>query len=614
MMSMAQKTFLSRLKLTDFRNYSEVSLTLDDRHVVLTGENGAGKTNLLEAVSFLSPGRGLRRSVLAEVARLGAPGGFSIFADVDGMDGAVAIGTGTEGGDGEIAGRRVRINGTTAKSTEELTDHLSVVWLTPAMDGLFTGASSDRRRFLDRLVLSLDYAHGRRASDFERAMRSRNRLLAEGRFDPSWLTAIETQMAGLGIAMAAARQEMLGLLQALAATAAGSPFPTPVLALEGFMDGLMDQPAVDLEESYLKALRDGRGRDAAAGRTLEGPHRSDLLVRHREKDIEAARCSTGEQKALLIGLVLSHARLTSDMTGYAPVLLLDEVAAHLDEGQGRSGRMRSPLTRGAGRCYACAMEHQNTAPLTQEEIERYRRHILLPEVGGSGQQKMKNARVAVIGAGGLGAPILEYLAAAGIGTIGIVDDDQVSLSNLQRQVIHDSGTIGEMKTRSARDKIARLNPHVRVVSFEERFTRRWADDHLGRFDLLVDGSDNFDTRYAAADAAEASRLPLVTGAVGRFDGSITVLKPYEAGSDGMANPRYRDLFPERPPEGLVPACAETGIVGALTGVIGTLMAMEVIKLVTGIGEPLVGRLLLYDSLAARFDIIRYKRPAKAAAG
>jgi molybdopterin/thiamine biosynthesis adenylyltransferase len=251
--------------------------------------------------------------------------------------------------------------------------------------------------------------------------------------------------------------------------------------------------------------------------------------------------------------------------------------------------------------------------LTPDEIERYKRHILLPEIGGTGQQKLKAARVLVIGAGGLGAPVLEYLAAAGIGTIGIADDDRVSLSNLQRQVIHDSGTIGEMKTKSARDKIARLNPHVRVVDFEERFSPEWAELHLPRFDLLVDGSDNFDTRYAAADAAEAAKIPLVTGAVGRFDGSVTALKPYETDADGVLNPTYRDLFPEKPPEGLIPACAETGVVGALTGVVGTLMAMEVIKLITGIGEPLIGRLMLYDALSARFDTIRYKRRKRSAA-
>jgi len=246
-------------------------------------------------------------------------------------------------------------------------------------------------------------------------------------------------------------------------------------------------------------------------------------------------------------------------------------------------------------------------PLSPEEIARYQRHILLPEIGGAGQQKLKAARVLVIGAGGLGAPVLQYLAAAGVGTLGIADDDRVSLSNLQRQVIHDSGTIGELKTQSAAFAIARLNPHVNVIRFEERFSPDTARRHLSGFDLLIDGSDNFDTRYTAADAAETAQIPLVTGAVGRFDGSVTVLKPYETAEDGTQNPTYRDLFPEKPPAGLIPACAETGIIGALTGVVGTLMAMEAIKLVTGTGEPLIGRLLLYDALAARFDTIRYKR-------
>lgn len=251
--------------------------------------------------------------------------------------------------------------------------------------------------------------------------------------------------------------------------------------------------------------------------------------------------------------------------------------------------------------------------LTPDEIERYRRHILLPEIGGEGQQRLGRARVLVIGAGGLGAPVLLYLAAAGVGTIGIIDDDRVSLSNLQRQVIHDTGTIGEAKTASARSALARLNPSIRVLSYEDRFSLPWAAAHLPLFDLVVDGSDNFDTRYAAADAALQAQVPLVTGAVGRFDGSVTVLKPYEAGADGQLNPTYRDLFPEKPPQGLIPSCAETGIIGALTGVIGTLMSMEAIKLITGVGEPLVGRLLLYDSLAARFDTIRYKRRTAGAA-
>ena len=246
-------------------------------------------------------------------------------------------------------------------------------------------------------------------------------------------------------------------------------------------------------------------------------------------------------------------------------------------------------------------------PLDADEIARYQRHIVLPEIGGPGQQRLKAARVLVIGAGGLGAPVLHYLAAAGVGMIGIVDDDIVSLSNLQRQVIHDTGSVGVLKTESAMDAISRLNPHVRVVSFAERLSPENASRLLSGFDILVDGSDNFATRYAAADAAEAARLPLVTGAVGRFDGSVTVLKPWEHREDGMLNPSYRDLFPSPPPSGVVPSCAEAGIVGALTGVIGTLMAMEVIKLVTGAGEPLVGRLLLYNGLAARFDVMRYGR-------
>ncbi|MBP1857650.1 DNA replication/repair protein RecF [Rhizobium herbae] len=330
---MPHKVFLTRLKLGDFRNYAGLSLDLDARHVVLTGENGAGKTNLMEAVSFLSPGRGLRRAAYTDVARVGAETGFSVFAELDGMDGPVEIGTGTAGAE-EGQTRRLRLNGTTAKTVDELLDHLRVLWLTPAMDGLFTGGSGDRRRFLDRLVLSLDPEHGRRATDYERAMRSRNKLLSEGRADPVWLTGLERQMAELGISMALARQEMLGLLAGLVdRNHEGGVFPAADLALSGFLDGEWHRPAFDLEEQYLEMMKAGRYRDAAAGRTLDGPHRSDLLIRHRAKNMEAARCSTGEQKALLVGLILAHARLVGNMTGHAPVLLLDEIAAHLDEGR-----------------------------------------------------------------------------------------------------------------------------------------------------------------------------------------------------------------------------------------------------------------------------------------
>jgi molybdopterin/thiamine biosynthesis adenylyltransferase len=246
-------------------------------------------------------------------------------------------------------------------------------------------------------------------------------------------------------------------------------------------------------------------------------------------------------------------------------------------------------------------------PLTPEELERYARHIVLPEIGGAGQQKLKRARVLVIGAGGLGAPVLQYLAAAGIGTLAVADNDHVSLSNLQRQVVHDTQSIGMAKTESARATIARLNPNVIVILHDLRVTAANAAQLVAQYDIVADGSDNFETRYAIADACAAEGKPLVHAAVGRFDGSITVLKPFESDAEGRPNPTYRDLFPSPPPPGLVPSCAEAGILGALTGVVGTLQAMEVIKLVTGIGEPLVGRLLLYDALAARFDTMRYKR-------
>ncbi|MBA8908371.1 molybdopterin-synthase adenylyltransferase MoeB [Aminobacter sp. NyZ550] len=246
------------------------------------------------------------------------------------------------------------------------------------------------------------------------------------------------------------------------------------------------------------------------------------------------------------------------------------------------------------------------APLSPEELERYARHIVLPEIGGPGQQKLKRARVLVIGAGGLGAPVLEYLAAAGVGTLGIVDDDHVSLSNLQRQVIHATDSVGISKADSAAATIARINPHVTVQLHKLRLTSANAAELIAGYDMVIDGSDNFETRYAVADAAAEVRRPLVHAAVGRFDGSITVLKPFETNAEGRKNPTYRDLFPEPPPAGLVPSCAEAGVLGALTGVIGTLQAMEAIKLITGIGEPLVGRLLLYDALGARFDTVRYK--------
>ncbi|MBZ9822656.1 DNA replication/repair protein RecF [Mesorhizobium sp. CA4] len=331
-----QQSYLSKLTLTNFRNYAALSLDLAPGAVVLSGDNGAGKTNLLEAISFLTPGRGLRRAPYADVAREGGDGGFALHARIEGPEGEVEIGTGMPGGDaaGE-GGRKVRINGAPARSAEDMLEWLRVVWLTPAMDGLFPGPAADRRRFLDRLVLAIDPGHGQRALDYEKAMRGRNRLLTEGSRDGAWFDAIETQMAETGVAIAAARAELVRLLAAMIDRLPGSgPFPQADISLSGDLESeVAVAPAVDVEERFRRALANSRERDRAAGRTLDGPHRSDLVVRHRPKSMPAELCSTGEQKALLVGIVLSHARLTGEMSGLTPILLLDEIAAHLDAGR-----------------------------------------------------------------------------------------------------------------------------------------------------------------------------------------------------------------------------------------------------------------------------------------
>jgi molybdopterin/thiamine biosynthesis adenylyltransferase len=243
--------------------------------------------------------------------------------------------------------------------------------------------------------------------------------------------------------------------------------------------------------------------------------------------------------------------------------------------------------------------------LTPEEIERYARHLVLREIGGPGQQKLKATRVLAIGAGGLGAPLLQYLAAAGVGVIGVVDDDAVSLSNLQRQVIHDTAGIGRPKVESAQAAIARLNPHVRVEAHRLRLSAANAGALIAGYDVVADGSDNFATRYLVSDTCFHERKPLVTAAVGGFDASLTTLRPFERGPDGAPNPTYRCLFPEPPPPGAVPSCEEAGILGALTGVVGAMMALEVIREIVGFGESLVGRLLLIDTLTMRFETLRY---------
>ncbi|MCZ2203372.1 molybdopterin-synthase adenylyltransferase MoeB [Bartonella sp. A05] len=253
------------------------------------------------------------------------------------------------------------------------------------------------------------------------------------------------------------------------------------------------------------------------------------------------------------------------------------------------------------------MIQEANEPLNSEEIERYARHIILPEIGGMGQQKLKAARVLVVGAGGLGSPVLTYLAAAGVGTLGIVDDDIVSLSNLQRQVLHKTSAINQRKTVSAENTIKGINPHVTVEKHSLHLDENNIDELLNAYHIIIDGSDNFATRYLLADHAASCAKPLISGAVGRFDGSLTVLMPYKDN-----NPHYRDLFPNPPDAGVIPTCAEVGIIGVLPGVIGTLQAMEAIKLITNVGEPLVGKILLYNGLSAQFNIISYKRPASKA--
>src|SRR6266849_9300 len=243
--------------------------------------------------------------------------------------------------------------------------------------------------------------------------------------------------------------------------------------------------------------------------------------------------------------------------------------------------------------------------LSPQELERYARHIVLREIGGPGQQALKRARVLVVGAGGLGAPALLYLAAAGVGTLGVIDDDAVALSNLQRQVIHGTPEIGEPKVESAAAAIRRLNPHVTVETHPTRLVAANALDLVGRYDLVADGSDNFATRYLVSDACFLARKPLVTAAVGVFDGTLTTIRAHERGKDGKPNPTYRCLFPEPPPPGTVPACAEAGILGALTGVLGSLMALEVIREIVGFGEGLVGRLVMFDARSMRFETLQY---------
>lgn len=329
--------WIERLALTNFRSYGEAELGLGPEPVVLVGANGSGKTNLLEAVSMLAPGQGLRRAPYAEIARLGGAGDWAVAATVHGALGTVEIGTGlAPGGAGDGGPRLVRIDRRAASGTGVLADHVEMVWLTPAMDALFTGPAGERRRFLDRLILCFDPGFRSRLSAFERAMRQRNRLLEIAPDDRAHLDGLEVQLAETGVAIAAARLEVVAHIERMIFERrerdGASPFPWAVLALEGRLENeLKSSAAVDVEDRYLQALAAGRERDRAAGRTLEGPHRSDLLVDHGPKGMPARKCSTGEQKALLVGLVLAHAELVAGhRDGLVPILLLDEIAAHLD--------------------------------------------------------------------------------------------------------------------------------------------------------------------------------------------------------------------------------------------------------------------------------------------
>jgi DNA replication and repair protein RecF len=329
------KARISRLTLSNFRSYHAANVAVGGDLVVLVGPNGAGKTNLLEAISLFSPGRGLRRADMSELAFNEGDGSWAVSAEVDGALGLATLGTGIEppaNADAALV-RKYRVDREPAGSAAAFADHVRVIWLVPAMDQLFAGPASERRRFLDRLVLAVDAGHAARVSALERALRSRNRLLEGPRPDVHWLDAAEHETAEVAVAVAAARAETVRRLSAALAAprATEIAFPSAEIGLDGWMEAaVLAAPAVEVEDRYRAVLRDNRGRDAAAGRTLDGPHLTDLAVVYEPKGISAHDASTGEQKALLIGLVLAHAGLVADMSGATPVILLDEVVAHLD--------------------------------------------------------------------------------------------------------------------------------------------------------------------------------------------------------------------------------------------------------------------------------------------
>ncbi len=329
------RLYVEELKLTNFRNYERAGVSLDERPVVLVGDNGAGKTNLLEAVSLLGPGQGLRGRDYGELARKDGPGGWAVAATVMSLEGVVEIGTGFGlAGGSEGTGRSVRIAGKD-QSAGALAHYVQLVWVIPEMDGLFTGPASERRRFLDRLMLAIDPKMSGPRGRYDRAMRQRNRLFQMREGSPSLFAGLEEQMAEAGVAIAAARLDAVARLSALIEAtheARGpGPFPFAVLSLEGTLErALVERPAVEVEDDYVSLLSETRERDRLAGRALAGPHLSDLIVIHGPHNAPAGDCSSGEQKALLLGLVLAKARLIRELSGAAPLVLFDEVAAHLD--------------------------------------------------------------------------------------------------------------------------------------------------------------------------------------------------------------------------------------------------------------------------------------------
>jgi DNA replication and repair protein RecF len=326
---------LKRLTLTNFRNYAGLRLDVDAMLVALAGPNGAGKTNLLEAISLMAPGRGLRGASYEELAMHGATRSWAIAAEIETPAGSVRLGTGwtdPAGDPAAAASRAVLIDGHLQKSSGALAERLRMLWLTPAMDRIFAGPAGDRRRFLDRLVATFDPEHGARVAVFDRVMRERNLLLQEPRADALWLDSLEARMAEAGVAIAAARLVAMDALRShIEATRTETEFPWAEAAIDGELEAALEaKPAVHVEDDYRRALASARRLDQGAGRTLNGPHRSDFLVTHGPKGCPASQCSTGEQKALLIGLILAHAHAVKTVSGSAPVLLLDEVAAHLD--------------------------------------------------------------------------------------------------------------------------------------------------------------------------------------------------------------------------------------------------------------------------------------------